>query len=209
MKKCIECKNKIKRGKTEGAIRYKNRKFCSIRCSAKHQFKNGMSQKHKNAISKGLMGKKPWNTGLKYKSPKQSKTMKEKGHWKKGQTFEERFGKKKAKQIKENLSNFRKSLAQPIDPKYRDYKCKVIRITKQQPINTLKNYEKRGKAKKGTNNYQLDHIIPIRYGYLNKIPAEKIGCFENLRMIHWKENIQRNKNENKFYPTKQKQPALS
>jgi len=136
-----------------------------IREKVKEQFKNGMPQQTKNKISLTLKGRPPGNKGKKYKSPKQSKTMKERGHWKKGQTFEDRFGIEKAQEIKRKQSEYRKSLVKPKDPKYRDYKCEVNRITYKQPIYLLENYDKRGKARKGTDNYQLDHIIPIRYGY--------------------------------------------
>lgn len=36
--------------------------------------------------------------------------------------------------------------------------------------------------------YQLDHIIGIRYGYDNAIPAEIIASVDNLQMLPWKEN---------------------
>ena len=45
--------------------------------------------------------------------------------------------------------------------------------------------------------FQLDHIIPIRYGFDNGISIEEICVVENLRMLTWKENLGRNrKNKN-------------
>ena len=41
--------------------------------------------------------------------------------------------------------------------------------------------------------YHLDHIIPIRYGFDNKIPPEKLAVLENLQMLPWKENIIKSK----------------
>lgn len=176
------------------------RKKISIGVS-KYFKENGVSNEVRKKISVSLKGKKPWNTGKSYKNPKQSRTMKERGHWKKGQTFEERFGKKKAKILKKKLSDYRKSIAKPKDEKYRDYKLEVWTITNKQPLNILENIEKRGKAKKGTDNYQLDHIIPIRYGYLNNIDPKIVGNIKNLRMIPWKQNIKRYRNETNFFYT--------
>lgn len=73
------------------------------------------------------------------------------------------------------------------------YYNEVHKITKRQPIETLEFFEKRGKAKKGTDNYQLDHIIPISEGFRNNIDPNIIGNISNLRFIPWKENILRNK----------------
>jgi len=41
--------------------------------------------------------------------------------------------------------------------------------------------------------WQLDHIIPVRFGFDNNIPIEVICAVENLRMIPWKDNLARNK----------------
>ena len=67
------------------------------------------------------------------------------------------------------------------------YYLKVLAVTRQQKINTLEHYEKRGTAK--NNGYHLDHIYPISLGFLNKIPAETIGNLLNLRFIPWRENL--------------------
>jgi len=73
------------------------------------------------------------------------------------------------------------------------YYNEVHKITKRQNIKSLKHYEKRGKSRKGTDNYQLDHIIPISEGFRNNIDPNIIGEITNLRFIPWKENILRNK----------------
>jgi hypothetical protein len=74
------------------------------------------------------------------------------------------------------------------------YYNEVHKITKRQPVNTLEFHEKRGKAKKGTDHYQLDHIIPISVGFRDNIDPNIIGNISNLRFIPWQENIARNKN---------------
>jgi hypothetical protein len=63
-------------------------------------------------------------------------------------------------------------------PKYKRYRLDVRRITNNQPLEILENYEKRGKF-----DYHLDHIISIHYGYMNNIPACDIGDISNLQML--------------------------
>lgn len=41
--------------------------------------------------------------------------------------------------------------------------------------------------------YQLDHIIPVRFGFDNGISIEDMCDVSNLRMIPWKENLKRNR----------------
>lgn len=44
-------------------------------------------------------------------------------------------------------------------------------------------------AKRGFMKYDIDHIVPISYGYKNNIPPELIGSLENLRVISNRDNI--------------------
>jgi hypothetical protein len=73
------------------------------------------------------------------------------------------------------------------------YYNEVHKITNRQNIQSLEYYENRGKSRKGTDNYQLDHIIPISEGFRNNIDPKIIGDITNLRFIPWLENILRNK----------------
>jgi len=41
--------------------------------------------------------------------------------------------------------------------------------------------------------YQLDHIVTIKHGYENNIPIEEMVKIENLRMLPWKKNLERNR----------------
>lgn len=41
--------------------------------------------------------------------------------------------------------------------------------------------------------YQLDHIIPVRFGFDNNIPVEEVARLENLRVIPWKQNLKKGK----------------
>ena len=36
--------------------------------------------------------------------------------------------------------------------------------------------------------YQIDHIIDIKFGFDNNIPAEEIANIKNLQFISWEEN---------------------
>tara|TARA_B110000908_G_C10033386_1_gene348465 strand:- start:73 stop:651 length:579 start_codon:yes stop_codon:yes gene_type:complete len=40
--------------------------------------------------------------------------------------------------------------------------------------------------------YQLDHIVPVKFGFANNIPIEEMSRVENLRMLPWKQNLERN-----------------
>jgi len=73
-------------------------------------------------------------------------------------------------------------------PKKQFYKREVWRLTYQQPIDTLDNWDKRGRC--GVEGaYQLDHIRSIDWGWKNGIKPEVIAEWENLRMIPWKTNL--------------------
>ena len=39
--------------------------------------------------------------------------------------------------------------------------------------------------------FQIDHIIDIKYGFNNNIPAEEIADLKNLQFIPWEENIKK------------------
>ena len=72
-------------------------------------------------------------------------------------------------------------------PKKQFYKREVWRLTYKHPLETLPNWDKRGRC--GVDGaYQLDHVVSINEGWKGGIPAEDIAKWENLRMIPWKEN---------------------
>lgn len=71
---------------------------------------------------------------------------------------------------------------------WKKYKIDVWRVTKQQPLHLLENYDKRGvNGEEGA--YTLDHILSIRKGFNESIPPEVIGDITNLQMLPWEENI--------------------
>lgn len=76
---------------------------------------------------------------------------------------------------------------------WQQYKQKVRNLTEQtyrkhkdilNPLNLI-----RGVSKIGTDTYQLDHIVPILYGFSNQIPEHLIASLPNLQLIHWHKNI--------------------
>ena len=84
------------------------------------------------------------------------------------------------------------------DEEYFEFiKCKEIYYkevrywTERQPIHLLEHYEKRGRCDIDENAYNLDHIIPIIYGFKNNIDPKIIGNISNLRFIPWDENVKK------------------
>lgn len=73
-------------------------------------------------------------------------------------------------------------------PAWKLYKLNVWRITNQQPLELLENFDRRG-VNGQTGAYTLDHIISIKKGFIQNIPPEQIGNIENLQMLPWEENI--------------------
>jgi predicted DNA-binding protein YlxM (UPF0122 family) len=76
---------------------------------------------------------------------------------------------------------------------YYKYELMVLKITRQQPIHTLFNYNKRGNS--GVDGaYHLDHKFSIIEGFKNNIKPEIIGNIKNLEFIPWKENLKKRAN---------------
>ena len=74
---------------------------------------------------------------------------------------------------------------------YRKYYRKVWSITRSQDLNSLENFEKRGKK-----TWHLDHIFPISIAYVLGIPANLIGDIQNLVMLEANKN---RKKSNKIF----------
>ena len=75
-------------------------------------------------------------------------------------------------------------------PAWKKYRNIVDKLTKNQPLYALEHYEKRGvNGKEGA--YTLDHIISVVKGFKNNIDPEAISHISNLKMIPWKDNIQK------------------
>jgi hypothetical protein len=50
----------------------------------------------------------------------------------------------------------------------------------------------RGKQGINNDNHQVDHIVPVSVCWDNGISAEICASLENVRMLHWRENISKN-----------------
>ncbi len=83
----------------------------------------------------------------------------------------------------ETYDQYRESL-----PEWKKYKIDVWRVTKQQPLHLLENFDQRGvNGEEGA--YTLDHKISIKKGFIENISPEEIGHIDNLQMLPWEENI--------------------
>ena len=74
--------------------------------------------------------------------------------------------------------------------KWKRYKLDVRRITEQQPLHILNDFDKRGRnGVPGA--YQVDHKISICEGFRQNLPVEVIGNITNLQMLRWEVNAQK------------------
>jgi hypothetical protein len=107
---------------------------------------------------------------------------------------------------REKLRNMDKSYMQTEDykqtlrkvdtPDYTRYKNLVHRLSEkeyQQHIDTINPLGYTRTLCGVDGGYQLDHIVTVRFGFDNNIPAEVLAEKNNLRMLPWKENLSRNK----------------
>lgn len=91
---------------------------------------------------------------------------------------------------------YKDTLRNPATPEFVRYRNEVHRKTakvyayNEQYINP-ENYPRTLNGVDG--GYQLDHIIPIKYGFDNGISPDALSIKENLRMLPWEENLARAK----------------
>ena len=98
-------------------------------------------------------------------------------------TFEQRMQGIARRNGYDTYEEYRESL-----PEWKSYKIDVWRLTNQQPLHLLENYDKRGvNGQEGA--YTLDHKISIKRGFIENIPPEDIADINNLQMLPWEENI--------------------
>jgi hypothetical protein len=170
----------------------KNRKCRKCGCGwAKGQTKetNESLAKMAKNVSKSNKGCVPWNKGLtkenndiiqtiseKIKGRTHSEEVRQiiayhsKMRWQQG-VYDNQYGK--------NYKEFKK------------YQHKVHKLT-HKIKNLIKGYDETKHGKMGINGaYQIDHIIDIKFGFDNNIPAEKIADLSNLQFIPWEENIKK------------------
>jgi len=68
------------------------------------------------------------------------------------------------------------------------YKSRVEGYQRKQDLSSLENIDKPRTLCGVEGGWQLDHIIPIKYGFDNNIPPELIADISNLQMLPWKDN---------------------
>jgi hypothetical protein len=70
--------------------------------------------------------------------------------------------------------------------KYDKYKEKVFELTEEvkHQIDGIEN--------RGFNTYHIDHKISVKWGFENNIPEEHIAHIDNLQMLWWEENFNKN-----------------
>lgn len=76
------------------------------------------------------------------------------------------------------------------------YKQRVIKFTKEtlkEYAHKIKNIEKRDNHARNPDAYHIDHMVSLYDGFTNGIPPFIIGSLHNLRCIHYKENLKKQK----------------
>lgn len=82
-----------------------------------------------------------------------------------------------------NFSKMMRKIPLELMDDFSYYSWIVWKITKRQNLETLNNFNKRGRTDLKEDAYHLDHRHSIREGFLNNIPAYMIGNIANLEMI--------------------------
>ena len=89
----------------------------------------------------------------------------------------------------------KKGIILPLDlmPASLAYRAQVHKVTMQQPLHLLENFNLRGPstANPHDNNFHIDHIFSVADGFKNEISPEIIGNICNLRMLHHTANVKK------------------
>ena len=75
---------------------------------------------------------------------------------------------------------------------YELYRLNVWRITNKQDLESLEDFDKRGRIDLDSDAYHIDHKFSIREGFEENIPPEIIGSLKNLEMIPGRKNCSKN-----------------
>jgi hypothetical protein len=149
-------------------------------CKNKHASEVNKSNPKITGRPKGSKNREdyvPWNTGLKGQAGRLNRANKE-NPTKWLDSLASRHGYNTYEEYRESL------------PEWKAYQIDVWRYTKQQPLEILENYDRRGvNGQEGA--YTLDHIISVKKGFMESYPPEEIGHISNLQMLPWMENIQK------------------
>jgi 5-methylcytosine-specific restriction endonuclease McrA len=90
--------------------------------------------------------------------------------------------------------NYKLATRNPDRPEYKRYQYEVQKITEENYIKYIDKINPFGYTRTlcgVENGWQLDHKIPIRYGFDNDIEPNIIAAVENLQMLPWVENVKK------------------
>lgn len=82
------------------------------------------------------------------------------------------------------LKRDRKAVQYEKIPGWKKYREEVVRLTNDQDLSVLANYDRRG-----FRDYHLDHKVSVWYGFKHGIPEAEIASIGNLRFIPYRENM--------------------
>lgn len=140
-----------------------------------------MSESAKLRVAKGILpdntGKEPWNKGLTVDTDHRVGAYVEK------QRGQLREGNYVSGEDHPNWCNKKTEYAQYC---YAVHRLSESTYTKYKHIINPNDYKR---TKAGIDGgYQLDHIVPIHYGFTNNIAPEELAKLENLQMLPWELN---------------------
>jgi hypothetical protein len=89
------------------------------------------------------------------------------------------------KRIKD-VPNIKSKVQKTSSDEFKKYKDRVFELT-EEVKHLIDGIESRGYHK-----FHIDHKISIKWGFDNNIPERYIAHIDNLRMLWWKENFNKN-----------------
>lgn len=171
-RKCQKCGCGWSKGQTK-------KTNSSLRLNAER----GSKTKKEKFANKELV---PWNKGLTAKTNEIVRLIAEKHKgFKHSEETKNIISLHSKKRWKSGLYDNQKS---PNQKAFKRYQNKVHRLTKKVQ-HLVEGYDKSKQGRMGESGaYQIDHIIDIKWGFDNNIPAELIAHLSNLQFISWEDN---------------------
>jgi ribosomal protein L33 len=194
---CPKCNNKIiHKSLISARMCYKQKRTCAS-CGSwtKGQTKEtnpiirAYSQKHSRWLKEFRKTNPPWNIGL---TKENNEIVKYIG--------ECRLGIPHTADTRKLIGEYTKKLwdnghwGGRSSNKWVRYRNKVQYLTRKTILN-IPTYDPKKRGRCGVDGaFQIDHIMPIEYGFINNVPAEDVASPSNLQFIPWEENLKKGKN---------------